>query len=122
MAKKTIADINVTGKRVFMRVGLRYFVAAAEEIGQRRNPDFNGRQLEGFGFYQVSQKAGRRWSTAAAYLNSARRRPNLSVRTDVMVTRLLLEAGALLDALDASLENGARHQRDVAGLIERTLS
>lgn len=69
------------------------FVAAASEIGQHRNADFNGEQLEGFGFYQVTQKRGRRWSTAAGYLNAARERPNLTVRTGALVERIELSAG-----------------------------
>ena len=91
------------------------FVAAAEEIGQRRNPDFNGRQLEGFGFYQVSQKAGRRWSTAAAYLNSARRRPNLCVRTGALVERIELAAGRAVAV--HYREHGVKRRAAVAGEV-----
>lgn len=69
------------------------FVAAAEAIGQRHNPDFNGAQMEGFGFYQVTQKNGRRWSTAAGYLNSARGRSNLTVSTGALVERIEVAGG-----------------------------
>ena len=40
----------------------------------RYTDDFNGEDQEGIGRYQVTQKNGRRWSTAAAYLNPARAR------------------------------------------------
>jgi len=49
------------------------FVEAASELGFPLNSDFNGVEQEGFGFYQVKQKNGRRHSTAAAYLAPARR-------------------------------------------------
>ena len=71
----------------------RAFVAAGAELGHPRNDDFNGAEQEGFGFYQVTQKGGKRCSAADAYLKPALRRPNLTVRTDAHVTRLLVEGG-----------------------------
>lgn len=44
------------------------FVAAAIEAGYRANADFNGAEQEGVGFYQVTQRDGRRCSVARAYL------------------------------------------------------
>jgi choline dehydrogenase len=44
------------------------FVAAAVEAGHVPNDDFNGPEQDGAGKYQVTQRAGRRWSTAEAYL------------------------------------------------------
>ena len=38
------------------------------------------------GFYQVTQRDGRRWSAADAYLHPAAGRPNLTVQTDALVT------------------------------------
>ena len=67
------------------------FVEAAAEIGLPRNPDFNGARQEGVGFVQVTQKRGRRWSAARAYLRPARRRRNLTVLTGAHVTRVLME-------------------------------
>ena len=57
-----------------------------------RNDDFNGARQEGVGTYQVTQKRGRRWSAADAFLKPALDRPNLTVRTGAQVTRVLLEA------------------------------
>lgn len=65
------------------------FVAAGEELGWQRTEDFNGPQQDGFGLYQVTQKDGRRCSTAVAFLNPARRRPNLDVMTEALAERLL---------------------------------
>ncbi len=67
------------------------FVDAARELGFPLNADFNGAEQEGFGFYQVTQKDGQRWSTAAAFLRPAMHRPNLTIRTAAQATRLLFE-------------------------------
>ncbi len=69
------------------------FVNAAVEAGYARNPDFNGADMEGFGFYQVTQKNGQRWSTAAGFLNAARGRSNLKIVTRAMVQRVQIENG-----------------------------
>lgn len=65
------------------------FVAAGEACGLPRNGDFNGDRQEGVGFYQVTQRRGRRCSAAVAYLAPARRRPNIDIRTHALVTRIL---------------------------------
>jgi choline dehydrogenase-like flavoprotein len=67
------------------------FIAAAEAAGYPRNPDYNGPSQDGFGYYQVNQRGGRRVSAADAYLAPALRRPNLAVRTDAHVLRLTFE-------------------------------
>lgn len=67
------------------------FVDAAAECGLARNDDFNGSAQEGAGFYQVTQRAGRRCSAAVAYLNPARSRRNLSIMTRSHATRILFE-------------------------------
>ena len=66
------------------------FVAAAEATGLPRNDDFNGARQEGVGFYQVTQRDGRRSSAATAYLAPARHRRNLTIRTECLATRVLL--------------------------------
>jgi choline dehydrogenase len=67
------------------------FIDAAAAQGFPKNPDYNNGNQEGFGYYQVTQKDGRRWSTARAFLDSARRRPNLRVETEALATRVLLD-------------------------------
>jgi len=69
----------------------RVFVEAAQQAGIPFNPDFNGAQQHGVGLYQVTQKKGARWSTAAAYLHPVRERPNLTVLTGAQASRLILE-------------------------------
>jgi choline dehydrogenase len=67
------------------------FVAAGLEIGLRYNNDFNGPRQDGVGFFQVTQKHGKRHSAATAFLQPARNRGNLTVRTHTCVSRLLFD-------------------------------
>ncbi|MGY6588338.1 MAG: GMC family oxidoreductase [Wenzhouxiangella sp.] len=64
------------------------FIQAAEQAGFARNRDFNGPTQRGFGLYQVTQRNGRRCSTAVGYLKPARPRPNLTVITGAMTLGL----------------------------------
>jgi choline dehydrogenase len=66
------------------------FVDSAQQSGLEANDDFNGRKQDGVGFYQVTQRGGRRWSAADAYLHPAADRPNLTVLTDTLVTGIAL--------------------------------
>lgn len=69
------------------------FVAAAASIGMRQNRDFNGERQEGVGYYQVTQRGGRRCSAATAYLKPARPRPNLTIETHALAERVLVAHG-----------------------------
>jgi choline dehydrogenase-like flavoprotein len=64
------------------------FVEAGVGLGHARNPDFNGARQDGFGLYQVTQKNGRRWSAARAYLDPVVGRGNLTILTGTQATRL----------------------------------
>ncbi len=70
---------------------VRRFLAAADTLGLPRCADFNGGDPEGFGPRQATIRNGRRESGVTAYLNPARRRPNLQVMTDAPVTRVAFE-------------------------------
>jgi choline dehydrogenase len=65
------------------------YLAAAEECGYRRNPDFNGATQEGFGYNQWTIRKGLRSSAATGYLRPARRRSNLRVITRAHATRIM---------------------------------
>lgn len=71
----------------------RAFVESAVSAGMPRNEDFNGEEQDGAGFYQVTQKRGRRWSAADAYLRPALKRPNLTVLSDALASKILVENG-----------------------------
>ncbi|MBV9835329.1 MAG: GMC family oxidoreductase N-terminal domain-containing protein, partial [Alphaproteobacteria bacterium] len=67
------------------------FIDAGVAEGYPRTVDYNDGNQEGFGYYQVTQKNGRRWSTARAFLDPARGRPNLQIETDAQCSGLILE-------------------------------
>ena len=69
------------------------WVESAVANGFKPNDDFNGAEQEGAGRYQVTQKKGRRWSVAKAYLEPAAGRDNLTVRTAALATRVVVEGG-----------------------------
>ncbi|WP_019629374.1 GMC family oxidoreductase [Actinomadura atramentaria] len=69
------------------------WVKSAMAHGLAANADFNGAEQDGVGFYQVTHKRGRRWSTAAGYLRPALDRPNLTVETDALATGVIIEGG-----------------------------
>ncbi len=69
------------------------FLGSAAAAGLPANPDFNGAAQDGVGPYQVTQRGGRRWSAADAYLRPARGRRNLTVLTDAHVARVVVEGG-----------------------------
>jgi choline dehydrogenase len=91
------------------------FVAAARACGQAANDDFNGPGQDGVGYYQVTQRGGRRWSAADAYLHPATARPNLTVLTDALVTGIEIEAGRAVGVryLQRGVEEFARAEGEV---------
>src|SRR5690606_23568713 len=79
----------------------RAWVQSAKAYGLAANPDFNGAVQDGVGFYQVTQKRGRRGSAADGYLRPAQHRPNHTVVPDALATRVEIEDGRA---------NGARYE------------
>jgi choline dehydrogenase-like flavoprotein len=82
------------------------YFRAAQEMGIPYNDDVNGARQEGVGFYQLTQRGARRSSTVSAYLAPVRGRANLTVRTGVMVTRVVVERGRAVGV--EIVENGER--------------
>ncbi len=66
-------------------------IRGAQEIGVPRNDDFNSGDQEGVGYYQLFTRNGWRNSSAVAYLNPAKSRPNLKIETDAQATGLIME-------------------------------
>jgi len=64
------------------------FVRAAQQAGIPFNPDFNGAEQAGLGYYQVTNRDGRRSSAAVCYLRPIAKHPNLTLRTDAHVERI----------------------------------
>jgi choline dehydrogenase len=67
------------------------FIDACEQAGLPRTEDFNGASQEGAGYFQLTTRKGRRWSTARGYLKSARKRGNLAVVSNALTTRILFD-------------------------------
>ena len=67
------------------------FIEAGEALGYPRNPDYNNGYQDGMGYYQVTMRDGKRWSTSHAYLEPAKNRPNLHIETNAMTHRVLLD-------------------------------
>lgn len=66
---------------------------AATQMGIRKLHDFNTGDNEGFGYFHVNQRRGRRWSSARGFLKPALNRPNLRLETHVLADRLIIENG-----------------------------
>jgi choline dehydrogenase-like flavoprotein len=71
----------------------RRFLAAAEASGVPRVDDYNGPEQDGASPVQVTQRNGRRWSAADAYLRPAMKRDNLEVVTGALVEGVELQGG-----------------------------
>ncbi|MGM0631205.1 MAG: choline dehydrogenase [Pseudomonadota bacterium] len=67
------------------------FIKAGVDAGYMETNDYNGFQQEGFGAMHMTVKNGVRWSAANAYLRPAMARPNLTIKTGVQVSKVLLE-------------------------------
>ncbi len=64
------------------------FIDAAAELGVPRTNDFNGWDQEGAGYFQLTARNGLRCSSARAFLNPAKGRGNLEIRTHAHTERL----------------------------------
>ncbi len=63
-------------------------IEAGEQLGLPRREELNHPDLEGVGYYSHTIKAGRRQSAAKVFVEPVRDRPNLTVRTGVLATRV----------------------------------
>ena len=68
----------------------------------------NGAQQDGVNATQVTQKRGRRWSAADAYLKPARKRRNLTVETGTFAQRVRFD-GLRAVGIDYVVDGGPRH-------------
>ena len=70
----------------------KVFVDAVHECGVPYYDDYNTSNASGVALVQVTQKNGRRWSAANAYLHPVKNRRNLKIETDAICQRLMFEA------------------------------
>ncbi|MFD1557149.1 GMC family oxidoreductase [Paraburkholderia silviterrae] len=69
------------------------FFQAGQEMGMPFNPDFNGAEQEGLGYYQLTQLDARRSSAAVGFLQPVLNRPNLRVLLQAQALRVVVEGG-----------------------------
>jgi 4-pyridoxate dehydrogenase len=81
---------------------------AAREADWPFTEDYNGKEQEGFGLAQWTIKNGRRCSASAAFLRPAMRRPNLTVETSALATRVLFDGSR---AIGVEYARGGRLQQ-----------
>ena len=67
------------------------WIEAAVNAGYKRAADYNSEDQEGVAYFQLTTRNGRRCSSAVAYLNPARSRPNLTILTHCPVEQLTFE-------------------------------
>lgn len=92
------------------------FLAACEAAGIPRIDDYNGPEQDGASMVQVTQRGGRRWSTADAYLRPALKRPNLELVTGSLVSGVEISNGAATGVRFSRRRGGeqvARAEREV---------
>ena len=87
--------------------GVTDFIDGAEQVGHYRNPDYNGEVQQGVALAQVSQRRGKRSSSARAYLAPAKRRKNLTIITGAFVQRVRITDGR---AVGVEFEHEGRSQ------------
>ena len=71
----------------------RWFVQSVQALGEPYNHDFNGTSQRGVGFYQFTNRGGKRSSAAYAFLAPLERDPNLTIRLRSSVRRIDIENG-----------------------------
>jgi choline dehydrogenase len=93
---KDVLPYFARSEMAFSEIGTQHelmeaIIRAGNELGIPRNDDFNGKQQDGVGYYQLYTKNGWRSSSATAYLRAAERRENLQVITGAQATRLVFD-------------------------------
>lgn len=93
----------------------KLWLQACQQAGLAYNADFNSGVQDGCGLYQINARNGLRSSTSVAYLKPARKRPNLTVKTNCRVLRVLVEHGRAtgVEYLENNQHRVLRAEREV---------
>ena len=92
----------------------RAVIKAFQECGLPYTADYNGAELRGVGPCQLNMSDSRRCSAADAFLHPAEDRPNLTVVTGALVTRILLEGDR---AIGVEFVHGGAAEQSLAAEI-----
>lgn len=71
----------------------RWFVQAVQGLGEPFNPDFNGLSQRGVGFYQFMNRAGKRSSSAYAFIAPLLKNPKLELKLQTRAEKIIIENG-----------------------------
>jgi choline dehydrogenase len=90
-------------------------IATAQQLGFLYLDDFHGAAQEGFSTPDFNVHRGRRASTSQRYLRPAASRPNLTVETEALATRVLTQNGRAIgvEYLRAGKSQSAHADREV---------
>ncbi|CAM8620610.1 BetA Choline dehydrogenase and related flavoproteins [Burkholderiales bacterium] len=88
-------EMRVESARVRWKI-LDAWQMAAQQAGIAPIEEFNRGDNAGSAYFHVTQRRGRRWSMADAFLHPIRHRANLTVMTHAQVTKLILDDQAPL--------------------------
>ena len=91
------------------------YIAAGEALGVPRVSDLNHPEQEGVGYAPWTIGRGRRSSAAQAFLAPARRRPNLTVETGVIVDKVLFEGKRAVGV--SAVQGGVAREFRTAGEV-----
>ena len=84
-------ELKVSNLRLRREIA-ELFIQASQEIGIPYNPDCNGEQQEGVGYFQQTSFKGFRKSSYRSFLNrKIRSRKNLTIVTNTQVSKLIFE-------------------------------
>ncbi len=90
--------VSVTTSKPGVNPLFEAMIEAGVQAGYPRTDDLNGYQQEGFGpMDRTVTPQGRRASTARGYLDQAKSRPNLTIRTHAMTDHIIFELLAEFD-------------------------
>lgn len=93
--------IHVTPMRGMTHPITDLFLRTCRDLGLPMNDDFNGATIEGAGVYDINTRRGQRSHSSAEYLRPALKRPNLSIRRETHVERLLFDAEGRVTGIEA---------------------
>ncbi|WP_193139003.1 GMC family oxidoreductase [Meridianimarinicoccus sp. MJW13] len=94
----------------------RDWVQAVQAMGEPFNSDFCGPSQRGAGYYQFMNRDGKRSSSAYSHVEPLKNNPNLTVRLQSEVHRILLDAGRAVGVIYAD-SKGALHEVRTEGEV-----
>jgi choline dehydrogenase len=97
--------LNVSDTKDGMAVS-QAVIDTFKKLGYAELADINGATQEGVAWPQLTIRNGLRHSTATAYLNPARKRPNLRILTNALTQKILLDGGKATGV--SVIQNGSK--------------